>query len=240
MRTDNGGSFQLRAAMTRGKLALLAAGVATASAIAACSSSSGGALTTDSDASSGDDMSSTDAGGTANKDAGQSTQKGDAGVACGTRVNSGVVFDDAGAIYCAANMPCDLASDTCCVSGLGVGTCKTGHNGCGGGTGLNAQAAFQCVEDTDCPTNQVCCGYVDTSMNAAGSKCQAIGADNKCPVPMSNTQSAIQFCQKTCECKDGSECVPQSCPLGVPGVPPANLTMCGLQTNTMNFNCMPR
>jgi hypothetical protein len=240
MRAHLDGSFQLRRSMTLGRLGLLAAAVVAASVVAACSSSSGGgALTNDNDAASGDDM-STDAGGTASKDSGQSPPKGDAAVTCGARVNSGVVFDDAGAIYCAANMPCDLASDTCCVSGLGVGTCKTGHNGCGGGTGLSAQAAFQCVEDTDCPTNQVCCGYVDSTMNTAGSKCQAIGADNKCPAPMANTQSAIQFCQKTCECKDGSECVPQSCPLGVPGVPNANLTMCGLQADAGSFHCVAR
>ena len=224
--------------MTRGKLAFLAAGIVAASVVA-CSSSSSGGLTDDSDSGSGDDTSSKDAGSTGSKDSGKSNPAGDSGGACGTRVSSGVVFDDAGAIYCAANMPCALASDTCCVNGLGMGTCKPGHNGCGAGTGLAAQAAFQCVEDTDCPTNQVCCGYVDTTMNTAGSKCQAIGADKKCPAPSASTQSAIQFCQKTCECKDGSECVPQSCDLGVPTVPPANLTLCGLQT-TGSFHCTAR
>ena len=225
--------------MTRGKLAFLA-GVVTAFAVVACSSSSGGALTNDNDAGSTDDT-SMDAG-SGSKDSGQNPPKGDAGaVACGTRVNSGVVFNDAGAIYCAANMPCALASDTCCVGALGMGSCKSGHNGCGA-SALGPQAAFECVEDTDCPTNQVCCGYVDTTMDTAGSKCQAIGANNKCPAPVANTQSAVQFCQKTCECKDGSECIPQACSIGGAGsgIPPANLTLCGLQTSSGFGNCTAR
>jgi hypothetical protein len=223
--------------MTRGKYAFLAAGLVVASAVAACSSSSNAGLTDDSDSGSGDDTSSKDAGGTGSKDSGKSPPKEDAAVTCGVRVSSGVVFDDAGGILCAANMPCDLTSDTCCVNGLGIGTCKSGHNGCGAGTGLAAQAAFQCVEDTDCPTNQVCCGYADTTTSTAGSKCQAVGADNKCPSPVANTPSAVQFCQKTCECKDGSECIPQACAIGgaSSGIPPANLTLCGLQAAGSSF-----
>jgi hypothetical protein len=142
MRTDHGGSFQLRSTMNRGKLALLAAGIVAACVGAGCSSSSGAALNNgdDADAASGDDTSK-DAGGTGSKDSGQSNPKGDAGGACGTRVNSGVVFADAGVILCAQSMPCDLTSNTCCV-GLATTACKPGHNGCGGGTGLAAEAAL--------------------------------------------------------------------------------------------------
>jgi hypothetical protein len=150
---------------------------------------------------------------------------------CGTRVNSGIMFSAAGVPYCAANMTCDLTQNTCCVNGLGVGSCMSGHNGCGAGL----YAAFECIEATDCPSGQVCCGYADSTTSTAGSKCQDVsGNGNKCSPAPTTTQGSVQFCQKTCECKDGSECVPQSCNVGASL--PANLTMCGLQSEKP-YNC---
>jgi hypothetical protein len=203
---------------------------------AACSSSSNSTLPTDDDAA----AATTNDGAAPPKDSGitgardTGTSPGDSGGACGVRVNSGVAFTDAGAVYCAANMPCDLTKDTCCVGATGAGTCNSGHNGCGGGT---LAAAFECVEDTDCPANNVCCGYAMGGM--AGSKCQDISAspDHKCSPAPSSTQGSVQFCQKTCECKDGSECIPQSCTI-TGAVLPAALTMCGLQGAP--YNCTPR
>lgn len=110
----------------------------------------------------------------------------------------------------------------------------SGHSGCSAAL----TAAFECVEDSDCPTHQVCCGYADMTTSSAGSKCQDLGSGTKCsPVP-SDTQGSVQFCQKTCECKDGTECLPQSC--NIPGAPiPASLTMCGLQ-NKPPYSCTAR
>jgi hypothetical protein len=229
-------SVQLRGALTGGRLALSGAGLFAAMALAACSSGSSTPLA-DTDSGSGGDT--TDAAVTGSKDAGQVVVDDAGSLACGTFVNSGVAFVDGGGIYCAMDMPCDLTSSTCCVNGLGKGTCTSGHNGCGSGTGLLAQAAFECVQDTDCPANQVCCGYADSSTMSAGSKCQALGSSTKCSPAPTNTKGSVQFCQKTCECKDGTACLPQSCDLGVAGVPPANLTMCGMQTMAP-FNCMAR
>jgi hypothetical protein len=207
-----------------------------AAVFAACSSSSGGLPAGGDD----NDSGSMDDGAAPPKDSGaaphDSGTKADANAACGVQVNSGVAFTDAGGIYCAANMPCDLTQNTCCVSAIGQGTCTSGHSGCGAG---NLAAAFECVEDTDCPANQVCCGYASMAQGMAGSKCQDISAspDHKCSPAPSSTQGSVQFCQKTCECKDGSECIPQSCQVN--GAPiAANLTMCGLQGAP--YNCAPR
>jgi hypothetical protein len=237
LRPHDHGAVQLRRAITRVRVGVAATGLFAALSFAACSSSSSAPLA-ENDSGSSDDASS-DASGTGAKDAGQANPRDAASQTCGTRVNSGVAFTDAGGIYCAADMPCDLTSSTCCVNGLGIGTCKSGHNGCGGGTGLAAEAAFECVQDTDCPANQVCCGFADSSSMTAGSKCEALGSSTKCSPAPTTTQGSVQFCQKTCECKDGSECLPQSCDLGVAGVPPANLTMCGKQDQAP-FNCTPR
>jgi hypothetical protein len=210
-------------------------------ALGACSSSSGTSPSFADDSGSGSGGSGDDA--TEPGDSGSTvvTHPHDASTGgpaeastCGMRVNSGIMFTAAGIPYCAANTPCDLTKNTCCVNALGVGTCTSGHNGCGGA--LNA--AFECTEVEDCPSGQVCCGYADSTTSMAGSKCQDVsGTGNKCtPVPTS-TQGSVQFCQKTCECKDGSECIPQSCNVGASL--PANLTMCGLQSQ-QPYNCMAK
>ena len=127
-----------------------------------------------------------------------------------------------------------FTKNTCCVNGLGVGTCTSGHNGCGAAL----SAAFECTEVEDCPSGQVCCGYADSTTSMAGSKCQNVsGTSNKCTPAPTMTQGTVQLCQKTCECKDGSECVPQSCNVGASL--PANLTMCGLQSQ-QPYNCMAK
>ncbi len=221
--------------MIRAAIVGAAAGALSFAALG-CGNSSGGALTGDDNTDSGtlgrrrhDVFTGVDAGHDAN-----TAHPGDGAVACGTRVDSGVSFTSTGGIYCAADMPCDLTTHTCCVGGLGTGTCVSGHSGCSAAL----TAAFECVEDSDCPTHQVCCGYADMTTSSAGSKCQDLGSGTKCsPVP-SDTQGSVQFCQKTCECKDGTECLPQSC--NIPGAPiKAALTMCGIQA-TAPYNCTAR
>jgi hypothetical protein len=119
--------------------------------------------------------------------------------------------------------PCDLTKNTCCVSTLGEGTCQSGHNAnCGIG------AAFQCVEKSECPSGQLCCGF-QTDSSHGGSKCEAVSV---CP-----TQTSAQLCQTNGECAAGVQCIPQSCNVGAPL--PANLTLCGLQSNS-TYQCTAR
>ena len=219
-----------RAATRRSTTAMIAA-----LALAGCSSSSSGGFATGDD---GGTPATDDATSPANDSGGPqreaSSPSGDASSqACGKQVNSGVMFESNGDLACGLNMPCNLKSDTCCVDALATASCKSGHAGCGAGL---VAAAFECVQDTDCPSGQVCCGYAQN--NAAGSKCQDVSHNgNKCSPAPSSTQGSVQFCQKTCECKDGSECIPQSCNV-MAGVP-ANLTMCGLQSQAP-YNCTTR
>jgi len=52
-----------------------------------------------------------------------------------------------------------------------------------------------------------------------------------------NTSTAgyAQICETTKECQNGMQCVKQSCNVNA-ALPPAKLSMCGLQTTTP-FNC---
>ncbi|HEX4446155.1 MAG TPA: hypothetical protein VH044_05450 [Polyangiaceae bacterium] len=146
------------------------------------------------------------------------------------------MFDGTGGIVCGTD--CDLTKNTCCVDGLGDAKCVNGHSGCGSFGNIGGAAQFQCVQISDCPSGQVCCGYADSSSNLAGSKCQDISANgNKCAPAPTGTMGSVQFCQKTCECKDGSACVAQSCT--VMGAPNAMLTMCALQDKAP-YNCTPQ
>ena len=222
----------------RARWATVMVSVATTLTVGGCGSSSGGGPSSFADDSgSGEDVTEpVDSGSMVvnpPRDGGSGHPSVEAST-CGMRVNSGIMFTPAGVPYCAANAPCDLTKNTCCVNALGVGTCTSGHNGCG--AALNA--AFECTEVEDCPTGQVCCGYADSTTSTAGSKCQDVsGTGNKCTPTPTTTQGSVQLCQKTCECKDGSECVPQSCNVGASL--PANLTLCGLQSEKP-YNCTPR
>jgi hypothetical protein len=140
------------------------------------------------------------------------------------RVNSGYTFNDAGIPYCATNVACDLTQNTCCVNPAGDGTCATGHNNpCSGAGG-----AFQCIQKTDCPTGQLCCGY-QTDSSHGGSKCEAVSA---CP-----SATSAQLCETNAECTGGAKCIPQSCNVGA--IVPAMLTLCGLQSNS-TYTCTAR
>ena len=204
----------------------------------ACSSPTSGGLGTSDDASDGigdasgggsgsssgasGSGSSGDSGGRSSGSSG--SPAADAGSPANERVDSGIPFTDAGVPYCSATAPCDLTNNTCCVNAIGQGTCQTGHSAsCGVG------GSFQCIEKSECPSNQLCCGYQTDSMHG-GSKCEAVSA---CP-----SQTSAQLCQTNGECTGGQvECIPQSCNVGA--VLPANLTLCGLQSNA-TYKCTAR
>jgi hypothetical protein len=154
---------------------------------------------------------------------GSSGTAADGGLSPNERVNSGIPFSDAGVPYCSTSAPCDLKTNTCCVSTLGEGTCQSGHNAnCGIG------AAFQCIEKSECPSGQLCCGF-QTDSSHGGSKCETVSV---CP-----PQTSAQLCQTNGECAAGVQCIPQSCNVGAPL--PANLTLCGLQSNS-TYQCTAR
>jgi hypothetical protein len=239
----------------------IGASLAASLALVACGTSSHGDLTTDDGGGSGtsDDDSGAGTGSTTGSGTGSSTGSSgsgsstgstgstsgsptsghdagahDAAVACGVQVPSTAILDDAGGIVC-GGASCDLTVNTCCVAADATSMCVSGHSGCKGfGGNILGAAQFECDQITDCPSGQVCCGYLNST--SAGAKCQDVsGSGNKCTPAPTGMMGSVQFCQKTCECKDGSECLAQSCNTA-PGVPPAKLTMCGLQFESP-FNC---
>jgi hypothetical protein len=164
---------------------------------------------------------STSSSGTGNSSGSSGSHPADGGSSPNQRVDSGIPFSDAGVPYCSTKATCDLKSNTCCVDVTGVGSCHSGHSvNCGIG------ASFQCIEKTDCPSGQLCCGY-QTDSTHGGSNCQP-----SCP-----SQTSAQLCQTNGECAGGVECIPQACDVGA--LVPANLTLCGLQSNA-TYKCMPR
>ena len=198
----------------------------------ASGSSSGSSSSATGSGSSGTSGSSGSSGGRSSGSSGTSgagssgssgTTSADGGLSPNERVNSGIPFSDAGVPYCSTSAPCDLTTNTCCVSTLGQGTCQSGHNAnCGVG------AAFQCIEKSECPSGQLCCGF-QTDSSHGGSKCETVSV---CP-----TQTSAQLCQTNGECAGGVQCIPQSCNVGAPL--PANLTLCGLQSNS-TYQCTAR
>lgn len=187
------------------------------------SSSSGGGSSSGTSSSSGSGSSS---GST--HDGGSSSSSGGPG----GRVPSQVMFDDAGVPLCGT--PCPLSSNQCCVSVLGAATCLAADAGPCPMADALPQADFKCVEKSDCPSNQVCCGYADTTTSpaTAGSTCQAVSAGN-CAPPASSSKASAQLCQLNSECKSGTSCIWQDCTVGTQTL---QLTMCGIQTGAV-FNC---
>jgi hypothetical protein len=216
---------------------LLSAALAALSFLA-CSSPNNPALSdaTDSEADgTGSSSGSSSSGSGSNSSSGSSSGSGghlsgssgssgaDASSSANERVDSGIPFTDAGVPYCNPTTPCDLSKNTCCVDTFGNGTCDTGHSvSCGVG------GSFQCIKESECPTGQLCCGYQTDSMHG-GSKCEAV---SMCP-----SQTSAQLCETSAECPNALECIPQSCNVGAPL--PANLMLCGLQSNA-TYTCTAR
>jgi hypothetical protein len=142
-------------------------------------------------------------------------------------------FNDAGIPFCEPMRPCDLKSNTCCLSQTLQATCLAHPMTCPSGT-----ASFGCLGVADCPTaGQKCCGSADSNAMVAQTACQMLGTNGLCSGKNTTTSAFAQVCRATSECGGGLRCISQSCAIGA-GLPPANLSMCGLQS-AAPFNCTP-
>jgi|HubBroStandDraft_1064217.scaffolds.fasta_scaffold30428_2 hypothetical protein len=197
--------------------------------------------------SSGSHTSSSSGGGSSSgSHAGSSSSGSGSGGSCVApastpRVSSNIEFDDAGVPLCGSG-PCDLTTHICCVSALAEGTCLAAGSTCPESGGY-PQAQFECLQASECPCGQVCCGIANDAQNSssAGSSCQDISATGACsPVADAGAQSkagSAQLCQTDAECKNGTTCSWQVCNVQTPyGAAMPNLTMCGLQSDAP-FNC---
>jgi hypothetical protein len=150
-------------------------------------------------------------------------------------VPSNVQFDDAGTPICGT--PCDLRSHICCIDQFGAGTCIAASATCPTITiaGITVpEATFKCVEKSDCPGNQVCCGVADSVAGTAGAQCEDVSSTGgKCTPATTTTQGSAQLCTTNGECKTG-QCIWQDCMVAA-GLAPS-LTMCGIQS-AAPFNC---
>jgi hypothetical protein len=193
---------------------------AAACVISACSSSSNPPSPMAEGGSSGGSTSSgSSSGGTCSGDGGN--------------VPTNVTFDDAGKPTCAAGVGCDLTTNVCCVSSTG-GVCNSKAKGC-----LPGQGNFGCVDDSTCPSGQVCCFQADQGAQTAGSSCQTVAAGAKCSPDITATAGSVQLCQTTSECKSGC-CAWQDCTImsSTGTARTLSLTMCGAPpTSSSIFTC---
>jgi hypothetical protein len=125
--------------------------------------------------------------------------------------------------------PCDLRSNTCCVD-LSLNTrCAPGHSS----ACHSNEVTIQCLQACECAGGQVCCGVEDTIQGVVQSKCQTVADGDLCkPHPQTTTQASAQLCKVTSECKNGQDCITQTC------IYNATLSVCGLQSQDP-FNCHP-
>jgi hypothetical protein len=211
------------------------------------SSSPSGSGSSGSGSGSGVVSSSSGAGSSSGTHGGSSSGSGSGGAcvppASTPRVTSNIEFNDAGLPLCGSTA-CDLHSNVCCVSALAAGSCLAAGSTCPESDNY-PQAQFDCLQASDCPCGQVCCGIANDSNSSAsaGSNCQDISATGACsPVADAGAQSksgSAQLCQTDAECKNGMKCSWQVCSVTTPySATPAmpNLTMCGLQS-AAPFNC---
>jgi|HubBroStandDraft_6_1064221.scaffolds.fasta_scaffold13061_5 hypothetical protein len=219
----------LRAALLAG------AGALAGGSVAGCGNKNTGGFADDEEGGSADDDAASSGGGSSgskpsSSGSGSGSSSRDSGSSSGDqRVASNVQFNDAGVVLCGT--PCPLTSNQCCIDVLGNTTCTSPGASC------TNEAIFKCVQQTDCPANQVCCGVANQSAATAGSECQDVASTgNQCaPVATSasSTEGSAQICQTDAECITGS-CIWQDCSVGT--LKPS-LTMCGLQS-AAPFNCV--
>lgn len=217
--------------MTYRPISLVVALSATVAAFEACSSSSGSPNIF------GDDASASSSGSGGASSSGSSSGSGSgsgaatsssSGSGSTNRVPSNVTFNDAGIPLCGTTA-CDLKTNECCLTPPPyVATCNPQGTTCPG------QAIFNCVDETDCPSGEVCCGVANETAGTAGTECQDIASNNnQCSPAPSATMASAQVCQTTAECKNGMTCTWQDCTVGS-GV--VSLAMCGVQSGAV-FNC---
>jgi hypothetical protein len=124
--------------------------------------------------------------------------------------------------------PCDLRTHTCCVSLSLVATCVAG-------TGTTAcpsnQASIHCLQACECGGTKSCCGVENQIIGAVTAECQDVPDPGFCsPHPQTSTQASAQFCKTNAECKNGQDCIAQTCEFG------AMFSICGLQSQAP-FDC---
>ncbi len=206
------------------------------------SPSSSGSPSFGSSSSSGSGTGSSSSGSHGSSGSGSGSSGGSS--ASTARVVSSVVYTDGGVPVCGST-PCDLTSNVCCVSAQGDGSCLKAGSTCPDTVILGSsfpQAQFDCLQASDCPAGDVCCGVATDATNtaSAGSNCQDISSTGQCSPVASGSQSksgSAQLCQTDAECKNKQTCQWQVCDVQTPyGAASPNLTMCGPQTGAP-FNC---
>jgi hypothetical protein len=124
--------------------------------------------------------------------------------------------------------PCDLRSNTCCISLTLETRCIAGVSA----SCKSTEAAVHCLQACECPDNGVCCGVDNTLVGFVESECQAVPAGGLCnPHPQTATQASEQLCKTDAECTNGQGCISQTCIDG------AMLNICGLQSQDP-FDCV--
>jgi hypothetical protein len=122
---------------------------------------------------------------------------------------------------------CDLRSNTCCVDFSFDTRCIPGANAkCN-----SNEATLHCTSACECEVGSVCCGVENTILGVVQTQCQAVPDGGLCnPHPQTTTQASAQICQTTDECRNGQDCIKQTCIYG------ATLSVCGLQSQDP-FDC---
>ncbi|MGO9833804.1 MAG: hypothetical protein ACLP1X_06285 [Polyangiaceae bacterium] len=174
---------------------------------------------------------------TSSSGSGSSASSSGSGTSSGIADSSPPQFTDGGTPLC-NETPCDLQSNTCCVTQFITGSSCIEHSGSANQGCPANTAAFSCLQASDCTTaGQVCCGEADSTAQTAGTSCKTVAAGGSPCGASSSTAAYAQICTTTKECKNGMQCVAQVCAVVISGVTAnAHLTMCGLQTQAP-FNC---
>jgi hypothetical protein len=125
--------------------------------------------------------------------------------------------------------PCNLRSNTCCVTFSLETRCIPGANAkC-----ESNEATLHCTQACECSNGDVCCGVENSILGVVQTECQSIPDGGLCnPHPQTTTQASAQICTTDEECKNGMGCLKQSCVYG------AVLSVCGLQSQDP-FDCVP-
>jgi hypothetical protein len=119
--------------------------------------------------------------------------------------------------------PCDLRSNTCCVTLAFATRCLKGTNAkCN-----TNEATLHCSNGCECTGGTSCCGVSNTIAGAIQSECQNVPNGGNCqPYPSTTTMASAQFCKADSQCKNGQGCITQTCTYS--GVS-ATFDICGLQ-----------
>ena len=209
-------------------------------------SSSGGSASSGSGSSSGSNSSgsssgqSLDSGSSSGGDASDDSSSSSSGGGC----NGSSSGSDSSVAYtppsCDGMNPCDLRSNTCCLSSTASGL--VGH--CLPGTTLTCsqtptpQATVHCLQAAECGAGMSCCGDVIQLLGQVRSSCVCLAQGQSCPyVPATIAQAGVQLCKTDAECKNVDPdsgapltCIHQTCIYG------AVLDICGLQSGPP-LNC---